>query len=75
MNMYLSRTKTYLQNAKTELNNVINILDECVVIDNDVYQKNEVTKIKKDCNTQLNNLVNYIIPEDRRSDDEWHILI
>jgi len=61
MNMYLSRTKTYLQNAKTELNNVINILDECVVIDNDVYQKNEVTKIKKDCNTQLNNLVNMLL--------------
>jgi len=70
MNMYLSRTKTYLQNAKTELNSVINILEECVVIDNDVYKKNEVTKIRKDCNTQLNNLVNYIIPEDRRSDDE-----
>ena len=70
MNMYLSRTKSYLQNAKTELNNVINILDECVVIDNVVYQINEVTKIRKDCNTQLNNLINYIIPEDRRSDEE-----
>lgn len=70
MNMYLSRTKTYLQNAKNELNNIINILDECFVIDSDVYQKNEVIKIRKDCNTQLNYLVNYIIPEDRRSDDE-----
>jgi len=68
MNIYLSKTKSNLENAKSELNNVLNILEECIKVDSNIFQKTKIDKVKKDCSSQINNLTNYIIPADRESE-------
>ena len=66
MEYYLNKVKSNLVNAKSELNNLIDLLDEAAIVDNCGIQRNETKDLLNNCNNQIENLVYNIIPAARK---------
>lgn len=60
--IYINKVKYNLVNAKSEINNIMNILDEGIKINEDNFQKQECNEIYNDIDNQIDSLVYYIIP-------------
>ena len=61
--IYIERAKSNLVNARSELKDVLSMLDDGILIDESTIQSEEVSNIVSEVNDQVNNLIYYIIPE------------
>lgn len=61
--IYIERAKSNLVNARSELKDVLSMLDDGILIDESTIQSEEVSNILSEVNDQVNNLIYYIIPE------------
>lgn len=66
METYMKKVRTNLYNAKDELQELINMLDDFVIIDNKIFKETDIRNISKELNVQVNNINYNIIPAIKR---------
>jgi len=66
METYMKKVRTNLYNAKDELQELINMLDDFIIIDNKIFKETNIRNISKELNVQVNNINYNIIPAIKR---------
>ena len=70
MDTYAKKAKYNLINARTEISNILYLLNYAISINGKGISKSKVNKLYSDINLQINNLNYYIIPAMRAKNNE-----